>query len=404
MAFSTFRQFFPTRPLAPISRLAAPAGLLALALLAGGCSKGDAQQPPAAPPALPVALLEAKPTQVPASVEVTAQTEGSREVEVRARVGGILQKRLYQEGASVKAGQPLFMIDRAPFEIALAQAKAGLADAKARADQTAREMARLKGLVAQQAISQKEFDDATSNAAMSQANLQGAQAKVRDAELNLSYTSVTAPVGGMSGRAVRSEGALVTAGTDSLLTTVVQLNPMWVRFSLSESELARLPGARMNAGTVKSVELVLPDGSTYAIKGKLNFAASSVDPKLGTLALRAEFENAEGKLLPGQFVRARVQGGNRDGVFLVPQTAIMQSDAGRFVYVVGGGDKAEIRPITVGEWRGTDWVVLSGLKSGDRVIVDNLIKIRPGAPVTAKKAGPAAAPAPAPAAAAAAKS
>lgn len=398
MAFSTFRELFT-------GRMAAPAALLATAVLLAACTSGDAPPPPAAPPPLPVALLEARPVQVPASVEVTAQTEGSREVEVRARVGGILQKRLYQEGAAVKAGQPLFQIDRAPFEIALALAKASLADAKAKADQTAREMARLKGLVAQQAISQKEFDDATSNAASAQAALQGAEAKVRDAELNLSYTSVAAPVAGTSGRAVRSEGTLVTAGTDSLLTTVVQLNPLWVRFALAESEIARLPGGKLNAGT--TVELVLPDGATYAAKGKLNFAASTVDPKLGTVALRAEFDNAEGKLLPGQFVRARVIGGNRDGVFLVPQTAVMQSDAGRFVYVVGADGKATPRPLVVGEWQGKDWVVLKGLAPGDRIIVDNLIKVRPGAAVTEKKAEakPAAPPSPAgPAAPAAAKS
>ncbi len=390
MAPSTFRQFFP----APAARLAA--GLLTLSLLAG-CSGGDAPPPPAAPPPLPVALLEAKPVQVPASVEVTAQTEGSREVEVRARVGGILQKRLYQEGAAVKAGQVLFQIDRAPFEIALALAKASLADAKAKADQTGREMARLKGLVAQQAISQKEFDDATSNAASSLASLQGAEARVKDAELNLSYTAVTAPVAGTSGRAARSEGALINASTDSLLTTVVQLNPLWVRFSLAESEIARLPGGRVSPATVKAVELVLPDGSTYGTKGKLNFAASTMDPKLGTVALRAEFDNAEGKLLPGQFVRARVIGGNRDGVFLVPQTAVMQSDAGRFVYVVGADGKAAPRPLVVGEWQGKDWVVLMGLAAGDKIIVDNLIKVRPGAAVTEKKAAPAA-PAAAPAA------
>ncbi|MDD5297382.1 MAG: efflux RND transporter periplasmic adaptor subunit [Rhodocyclaceae bacterium] len=358
-----------------------------MSALLAGCSGGGDAAPPAAPPAMPVALLTARPTQLPATVEVTAQTEGSREVEVRARVGGILMKRLYQEGSAVKAGQSLFQIDRAPFEIALAQAKAGLADAKARAEQTGREMARLKGLVAQQAISQKEFDDASSNAAVAQASLQGAEAKVKDAELNLSYTSVTAPVAGMSGRAARSEGTLMSAGADSLLTTIVQLNPLWVRFSLSDSEIARLPGGRVSPGTVKAVELVLADGSSYGTQGHLNFAASAVDPKLGTVALRAEFDNAEGRLLPGQFVRARVIGGNRDGVFLVPQTAIMQSDAGRFVYVVGAGDKAEVRPVTVGEWRGKDWVVLGGLKAGDRIIVDNLIKVRPGSPVTEKKPG-----------------
>ncbi len=332
-------------------------------------------------------LLEAQPTRVPSSVEVTAQTEGSREVEVRARVGGILEKRLYEEGSEVKAGQALFRIDRAPFEIALAQARASLADAQARAEQAVREKDRLQGLVAQQAISRKEFDDASSNAAVGQAALQAAQARVRDAELNLSYTLVAAPVSGISGRASRSEGSLVSAGSDSLLTSIVQLNPLWVRFSLSESEIASLPGGRLGPGTVKSVELVLPDGATYGNKGRLNFAASTVDPKLGTVALRAEFDNPEGRLLPGQFARVRVIAGNRDGVFLVPQTAVMQSDAGRFVFVMNAAGHAEPRPVTVGEWQGKDWVVLKGLVAGDRIIVDNLIKVRPGAAVKPKPAG-----------------
>lgn len=381
---------------ASFRNLIVPTALLALL---AACS-GDAP-PPAAPQALPVTLLEAKPVSVPASVEVTAQTEGSREVEVRARVGGILMKRVYQEGSAVKAGQVLFQIDRTPFEIALAQAKASLMDAKARAEQTAREANRLKGLVALQAVSQKEFDDATSNAAIAQATLSSAEAKVKDAELNLSYTAVTAPVPGLSGRATRSEGALVSTGTDSLLTTVVQLNPLWVRFSLAEGEIAQLPGGKVNAGTVKAVELVMPDGSTWPVKGKLNFAASTIDPKLGTIALRAEFDNADGKLLPGQFVRARIVGSQRDGVFLVPQTAVMQSDAGRFVWTIADG-KATPRPVVTGEWQGKNWVILSGLKAGDKIITDNLIKVRPGAPVTEKKpepmpAAPAAPAAPAPA-------
>ena len=382
--------FSPSRqsplPPAQLSRLVVPAGMLLLAVLAG-CGKGDAQQAATAPPTLPVTLLEAQPTRVPSSVEVTAQTEGSREVEVRARVGGILEKRLYEEGSAVKAGQALFRIDRAPFEIALAQARASLADAQARAEQAVREKDRLQGLVAQQAISRKEFDDASSNAAVGQAALQAAQARVRDAELNLSYTLVAAPVSGISGRASRSEGSLVSAGSDSLLTSIVQLNPLWVRFSLSESEIASLPGGRLGPGTVKSVELVLPDGATYGNKGRLNFAASTVDPKLGTVALRAEFDNPEGRLLPGQFARVRVIAGNRDGVFLVPQTAVMQSDAGRFVFVMNAAGHAEPRPVTVGEWQGKDWVVLKGLVAGDRIIVDTLIKVRPGAAVKPKPAG-----------------
>lgn len=353
-----------------------------------GSPQNAAKQP------LPVAVIEARPTQVPTSIEAVGQTEGAREVEVRARVGGILEKRLYDEGMPVKAGQALFRIDRAPFEIALAQARAQVAEQKAKVEQTSREAGRLNGLLAQRAISQKEFDDATSGAAVARAGLQAAEAKAREAELNLSYTTVTAPVAGISGRAVRSEGTLVSAGADSLLTTVVQMNPIWVRFGLSDSDLAQLPGGRLKPGAVSGVELVLPDGSVHPTKGRLNFAASQIDPKLGTLQLRAEFDNPDARVLPGQFVRARLLTGKRDGVFLVPQTAVMQSDQGRFVFLASASETAEVRPVTAGEWRGKDWVILGGLKAGDKVIVDNLIKVRPGAPVAPHKPGekPAAAP------------
>ncbi len=292
----------------------------------------------------------------------------------------ILQKLLYEEGAPVKAGQALFQIDQAPFEIALA-------DARAKAEQAAREAARLKELLPQQAVSQKEYDDAQSNRAVTQAALQ-------QAELNLSYTSVTSPVAGSSGRAVKSEGNLIST-SDSLLTTVVQLNPIWVRFALSDGELAQLPGGRLSPGSVRGVEIVLPDGSAYPVKGKLNFAGSQIDPKLGTLQLRAEFPNAEDHVLPGQFVRTRLIVGRSDSVFLVPQPAVIQSDQGRMVFVANGENKVEPRPVKAGEWMGKDWIILGGLKAGDRVIVDNLLKLRPGALVAPHKPGdkPAGAPA-----------
>lgn len=339
------------------------------------------------PPALPVTVIEAQPTQVSTSVEAVGQTEGSREVEVRARVGGILLKRLYQEGAQVKAGQALFHIDRAPFEIALAQAKAQLAEQRARVEQAKRETERLKGLLAQQAVSQREYDDTISSVALTQAGLQAAEARVREAELNLSYTSVTAPVSGISGRAVRSEGTLVSTGPDSLLTTIAQINPIWVRFSLAESEMTRLPGGRLAPDVVKGIELILPDGSVYPAKGRLNFAASQIDPRLGTLQLRAEFDNPKNHVLPGQFVRARVLTGVKSGIFLVPQSAVMQTEQGRAVFLVGANNTVEPRPVTAGDWHGKDWVILDGLKPGDKVIVDNIIKLRPGAPVMPRLGG-----------------
>ncbi|HMV64007.1 MAG TPA: efflux RND transporter periplasmic adaptor subunit [Zoogloea sp.] len=358
--------------------------LLAATLLAACGSKDDKAggMPPGGMPALPVTVLEMQPTKVETSVEAVAQTEGPREVEVRARVGGILVKRLYDEGAAVKAGQPLFQIDREPYEVAVAQAKAQVAEAKARVDQTRREAARLKGLLAQQAISQREYDTATSDDAAAAAAVLAAEAALRQAQLNLEYATVTAPVAGLTGRVAVSEGNLLATGGGTLLTTVVQVNPMWVRFSLAEADLAAAtPGGRFNPKAVRGVELVLPDGSTYPVRGHLNFSASQVDPKLGTLQLRGEFANPDNVLLPGQFVRARLLTGERDGVFKVPQNAVMQTDMGAVVMLANADNKVEPRPVKTGNWSGKDWVILGGLKAGDKVIVDNLIKIRPGAPV-----------------------
>lgn len=361
-----------------------------LAALVAGCSKSgpDARNnPPAPPPPLPVTVLEVQPTRVPIAIEVMAQTEGAKETEVRAQVGGILVKRLYQEGAPVKAGQPLFQIDRIPYEIALARARATQAEAKAKTEQAAREALRLKGLLEQKSISRKEYDDATSSDAISRAALLAAEATLRQAELNLAWTTVTAPVAGQSGRALKSEGNLVVQGSDNLLTSIHQSNPMWARFSLAESDTAKLPGGRLNSRSVTGVELVLPDGSVFPRKGRLNFQASQIDPVLGTQQFRAEFENGDGRLLPGQFVRVRVLTGMRDGVYLVPQPAVLQMEQGTMVMVAGPDNKVVPRPVQAGEWHGKDWVILGGLQPGDKVIVDNLMKLRPGAPVMPHKPG-----------------
>ena len=332
----------------------------------GACSD---TKPPAAPAMgpMPVTVLEVQPQRVPSSIEVMAQTEGARETEVRARVGGILVKRLYQEGETVKAGQPLFQIDRSTYEITLA-------DAKAKADQASREMNRLKGLIEAKAISQKDYDDAVSNNAV-------AQAALHQAQLNLSWTTVTAPVAGTTGRAAKSEGNLISVGADSLLTSIYQSNPIWVRFSLGDSDLGKLTGGRVIDKNITGVEMILANGTVYPKTGKLNFLASNIDTTLGTQQLRAEFDNKENQLLPGQFVRIRLLTGERDGVFLVPQVAIIQTEQGPIVMLAGAEDKVAPRPIQVAEWRGKDWVVTGGLKAGDKVIVDNLMKLRPGAPV-----------------------
>lgn len=362
----------------PIFRFRQPLiGLTLAAALAGGlvaCSADKPAGPPAMGP-MPVSVLEMQPQAVPTSIEIMAQTEGARETEVRARVGGILMKRLYQEGETVKAGQPLFQIDRAPYEIALAEARA-------KAEQTGREAARLKGLAEAKAIAQKDYDDAASANAM-------AQAALRQAELNLSWTTVTAPVAGTTGRALKSDGNLI-APTDSLLTSIYQTNPIWVRFSLGESDLAKFPAGRVTAKDVKGVELIQGNGQKYEKPGKLNFLASNIDTTLGTQALRAEFDNAGGQLLPGQFVRVRLITGERQGAYLVPQSAVLQTEMGTLVMTVGPENKVAPRPVKAGEWYGKDWVILGGLNAGDKVIVDNLIKLRPGMPVAPKD--PAAAP------------
>jgi membrane fusion protein (multidrug efflux system) len=328
---------------------------------------------------MPVSVIAVQPASVPMSVEAVAQTEGASEVEIRPRVGGIILKKMFEEGAPVKAGQVMFQIDPVPFQIALTQAKAQAAGQGARITQTTRESSRLKELLATQSISQREYDNATSDASISQAGMMQAQANIKEAELNLSYTRVTAPVSGIAGRFQYSEGALVAANT-SLLTTIVQVSPIWVRFSLSETDLASL-GGHLDQKHVREVSLILPDGSEHAHKGKLNFTANQINPSLGTQELRATFENKDKALLPGQFVRARVTTGTREGVFLVPQIAVLTGEQGKFVYVVNEKNEATMRPVIVGEWKGKDWVILEGLNANDKVIVDNLIKLRPNAPV-----------------------
>jgi len=356
--------------------------LVTILFLSGCGENGAASQEAPQMHAMPVSVITVEETSVPISVEAVAQTEGAKEVEVRPRVGGILLKKLFEEGAPIKTGQAMFLIDPEPYKIAVMNAQGELVHQNARVTQTTRESARLKDLLETQSISQREYDNATSDSAMASADIMRAEASVREAQLNLSYTTVTAPTSGIAGRFLYSEGALVAPNT-SLLTTIVQISPIWVRFSLSESELKELGGS-MTGKNAQKVTLILPDGTEYNESGKLNFAASQIDPTMATQQLRAEFPNANKQLLPGQFVRARVTTGKRDGVFLVPQTAVSTGEQGTFVFIANAKNQAERRPVTVGEWKGTDWIILSGLKANDKVITDNLIKLNmmpPGAPI-----------------------
>ena len=363
--------------------------LLWLFLALAACSQGDARQGAAAAAAapLPVGMVKTELRPVPVTFEAVGRTEGSREVQIRARVAGILEKQLYTEGDTVKAGATLFQIERAPFEIELAQARGALEQEIARSQLAQAEYERLKGLADRRAISQKEADQAASAARQSGAAVDVARARVRQAELNLSYTTVTAPIGGITGRAQQSIGSLVQPNNDSaVLTTLTRADPIWVRFALSESEYATV---RRNDASGIRVKLELADGRPYEEPAKVNFAGSTVDAATGTVQMRAELANARLELLPGQFVRVRVTAGSREAI-VVPQKAVQQNEGGRFVWVATPEGKAAQRPIKAGDWVGSDWVVLEGLKPGEQVIIDNLARLRPDAPVTpapAKKAG-----------------
>jgi membrane fusion protein (multidrug efflux system) len=368
---------------------------LAAALAACGKKDGaDARAAAAPPPALPVSVVEVKTQRVPIILEAVGQAAGSREVEIRGRVNGILEKREYDEGAAVKANTVLFTIDPQPYELAVQDARATLNSARTQRDLAEVEVKRLEPLARDKAISQRELDQAAATLKTSTAAIASAEAKLKEAQLNLSYTRVTTPIGGITGRALHSEGSLVTANTDSsLLTTVTQVNPIWILFPLADTDYSRVRGNQKNA----RVQVVSEDGKVLADNGRLNFASTTVDPKTGAVQLRAEFPNPRAQWLPGQFMRIRILAGDQEAM-LVPQNAVLQTEQSRVVMTASPDNKVAPKPIQTASWLGKDIVVTSGLKDGDRVIVDNLVKLRPGAPVAPHPAGeaPAGQPAAAP--------
>ncbi|GAA5168006.1 efflux RND transporter periplasmic adaptor subunit [Viridibacterium curvum] len=391
---------------------------LSLSVLLAACSKGPEGQAGGhgmggPMPAMPVTAVTVQAKELPVVFDYTGQTVGSKEVEVRARVGGILEKRLYTEGAAVGAGQTLFELDDKPLKAQAAAAEADVATAQARAAQASREAARLKPLLADKAVSQQEYDNAVSNEQIAAASLLAAKARLQEINLNLGYTRVVAPVSGVVGRALKSEGSLVSQ-SDSLLATLVQLNPMYVGFGPSENEQSAID-RDVVAGTLKlpkggawSVEVRDVEGRVLARGGRLNFTDSRVSNQTGTVEMRAEVPNADGHLKAGQFVRVSLAGAVRPDAITVPQAAVIEGPQGKMVLVTGkdkdGKTIAMPRPVEVGEWARDEsgarvWVIKKGLASGDQVILDNLTKLmmRPGAEIApaapSAQSAPAAAPA-----------
>jgi membrane fusion protein, multidrug efflux system len=340
------------------------------------------------PPQVTVSEIKAK--EVPVTYEYAARISAFREVQVRARVGGILLKRNFNEGSTVKAGQVLFEIDPAPFEAELARAKAQLQQAEAQFNQAVRDAERALQLFARGSGSEKARDDALSAKELGAAAVAAAEAQVRTAQLNLDYTKVKAPISGITSLEQVPEGSLVgTSGDSGLLTSITELDPVYVNFSFADregTEIRRLLNAQTPKGSPNKnlkVKITFGDGTIYEHEGIVDFTSSSIDTETGTLQARAIVKNPDHRLVPGQFVRATVTGLTLSDAIVVPEAAVMQGPQGQFVYTVNESGKAEVRPVQLGRQIDGGWIASSGLKAGDKLVTEGVIKVRPGAPVTA---------------------
>jgi membrane fusion protein (multidrug efflux system) len=361
--------------------------LLGLLIIAGyaGCKENAGSAPPSQQ--IPkVEVVTAVTTTVPDEPEFIGQAEASRPIEIRSQVTGLIKAVLYQEGRRVKAGDKLYQIDAVPFEAAYQSAKARISEAEARVVQARQNLARVKPLLAEQAVSQKDVDDAIAEDLAAKAALQGAKADFIKAKFDFDNTVITAPIDGLIERSRYYEGRLVSSQTD-LLTMIHQINPMYVVVSVPESFLLRRRQDVIAAGLQhpETVHLkgtvIFADGSTYPHEGVLDFADVGLRSETGSRSARFVVPNPNGVLLPGQFVRVRFKGTVKENVILVPQRAVQQGPQGSVVFLAGEGDKVEIRPVKVSTWREKEWIIESGVQPGDRVIVEGFHKLAPGAPV-----------------------
>lgn len=383
-----------------------------ISVLMVGCSEQSQPNAHGGMPPANVSVITMTPQNVPFTLELPATLSGSKEVEIRARVAGILESRNFSEGDRIEAGESLFTLDLKPFELDVALNRADEKAAVARLERAEREVKRLKALRKEKTVSQRDYDDAVSNFDISQADLLAAQTKLREAELNLQYAKVNSPVSGIVGRERVSEGTFIP-GPEVLLTEMTQLDPVRVRFGLSEREQLAM---RQDEASGKlslpqdghwQTRIKLQDGSFYPVVGVVNFRDVRINTQTGTSELQAIVANPDFKLRPGQFVRVLLEGAVRKNTFVVPQRAVLDSGTGKYVYVMVKNEQgqtiAKQAPVGVGEWVQfspkqsasvqnieNGWIIREGLKEGDQVIVDGLAKIFfPGAPVTLASSAPA---------------
>jgi len=359
--------------------------LVAVALALTACNKPPG--PPAKGPSH-VTFITTSARDTPVFLELVAQTQSSRQVNIQARVNGFLDKRVYTEGSMVKESQVLFLMDKKPFQAQVDGAKAALQRQQAAMMVAKQNLDRTKPLVEQNALSQKDLDDATGQYEQAAAAVEQSKAQLTQAQLNLSYATITSPVSGISSYAQQADGTYLSP-SNSQLTTVAVLSPMWINFSISENVFQNVRDS-IEKGVLKpapdgnyEVEVVLVDGTLYPERGRITFTQPEYNAKTGTFLVRASVANPKGMLLPNQYVRARIHGAVRPNAILVPQRSVQQGPKGAFVWILDRENKVQQRPVTTGAWHGDDWFINEGVQPGERVVVDGAYTLTPGAQVEA---------------------
>ncbi|MBM3197930.1 MAG: efflux RND transporter periplasmic adaptor subunit [Chlamydiae bacterium] len=361
---------------------------LITALFLMGCHR-QKEQPIKMPPL--VTAFQVEPRTIPVKSSFVGVAKSSHPVDIRARVEGYLLSIDYTEGSRVQPGDPLFHLDPTPFEASLQEALGELARAQAELWRAERSLARLQPLLAKNAASQKDVDDATASVLEAEGMVLTAQGNVKQAEINLSYTRIISPIEGLTSRASSREGTLITPGANGLLTEVSVIDPIWVVFSISDQD--RLQGLEERADQELvlpaqqdyTVQLRLADGTLFPHTGTVNFLAPVLDPDTSSLVLRATFPNPEGLILPGQFVQATLLGATRPNALFVPQAAVSRGEKGEYLYVIDRNNRISLRDVVVGEWFENFWIIKEGLQPGDIVVVEGTNKIAPGDAVTIQK-------------------